>query len=194
MNFNPKSINPAVVWTLKILIALHPNMNLSEDLIIAWNLILGDLSRQELADALETFLKSDQSKFFPKPGQLYALARPQPDLEGEAALLTDKIYYCLESYGSDAYGTERAKERIGELGWVYIQNLGGWTKFTTTVGMVEMSELGGEKARTRKSLMGILERQKCGLPLVPAAEPALEDRAYGKLELVMRQMPKMENG
>lgn len=169
-------------------LAANYGKELTPALIAIWCRALQDLTAQELDDAVQRYVLSD-SPFFPTVGQIYALARPKPDTDGEASLITDKVYYALESFGTDRYGTDRAREHIGEVGWIYIQNVGGWEKFSTTVGRMDNDSIPTNRAQTRKSIAAILNRKTSGLPALPWSEPT--EVPLGLFQ--MREMPRMEN-
>ena len=46
-----------------------------------------------------------------------------------AILILERMFQAQSSFGTDKIAMERAKEKIGEIGWAYIQTCGGWHSF-----------------------------------------------------------------
>jgi len=131
---------------------------IDDNLIHIWCSVLKDLSPQELLMAVEVYCKDPENKFFPRVGQIYGLARPKPNFETEAQLLADRVYYAGCAYGADSEGIERARKKVGELGWKYIQNQGGFQKFIDLIN--EMGDPGTIKSQIRKSVIGLMEQNE----------------------------------
>lgn len=133
---------------------------LSDPLIEIWNRVLRDLSKAELEFAVDEYVRGG-SPFFPKPGQIYQLVRPNQKIENaeaDAQIIVEKIYSVQASVGTDAEGCAKARERIGEAGWEYIKLVGGWYVFwmrCQTEGVDSTI-----KSQTRKALLGLMNQQK----------------------------------
>ena len=140
---------------------------ITNDLMKIWNAVLQELTEEELAKGIKAYVLDPKHEFFPKPGQIYGLARPQGNKEEEAALIVDRIFFALSSYGKDSYGTRRAREKIGELGWLYIENQGGWDQFGSGVENDSVPTL---KSQARKSIMGLIQRKRSDMPMTPEQE------------------------
>lgn len=134
---------------------------MTEPLINIWATVLGDLSPEELSRASKEYLRGPNCAFFPKPGQIYQLARPDQS-EGEASLIADRIWAAC-SYGTDSVGTERAKTFIGELGWAVVENHGGWSSFNRSVTSIDQGPI--LKAQWRKSVSEMMLKKKRGEPI-----------------------------
>lgn len=134
---------------------------ISDELQKIWTNVLSDLTQDELDRAVKAYILDPKNVFFPKPGQIYGLAKPQGDKEEEAALIADRIFTCLRDHGSDSFGTNRARTRIGELGWNAIQNQGGWDAFIRSV--ISESDVSTLKSQMRKSIMGLIQRERSGI-------------------------------
>lgn len=153
---------------------------ITDDLMSIWQSVLKDLSQEELAKGVEAYVLDPSRDFFPKPGQIYALARPQGNKEEEAALITDRIFACLSSHGKDDYGTKRAREKIGELGWMYIEQTGGWSKFGLELDNGDVPTM---KSQARKSIMGLIQRKISDMSL-----PEQKPRSLKSLGIEMKQL------
>lgn len=140
---------------------------LSEVLVEIWSTALSQLTQAELRRGVEKYLLSN-SPSFPKPGQIYALARPEHDavvIEAEAQRIANLVFDCL-SYGDQTYGgnypssAERARTKMGEIGWQYIQACGGWSKFVQGFAYDgATADLATAKAQARKMIIGLLQNQ-----------------------------------
>jgi hypothetical protein len=129
---------------------------LSEEVLFIWYEVLKDLTEEEYRNALTLFLRSNE-EFFPKPGQIYQLARPKSDPKIEASLIADLIFAAVRKHGWDTVGIERAKREIGEIGWKYIKNCGGWETFVQSI--ISEDQVSTLKAQARMSLQGLIDKQ-----------------------------------
>lgn len=145
-----------ILLAMKALAEIFPQ-TLTDQLVHLWCRLLSDLSDEELARGVTAFIRDPESEFFPKPGQIYGFARPQGDKEEEAALVVDRIFYALGAYGKDSLGEKRAKDKIGELGWSYVVNRGGWNSFGNDI---KNDDLFTAKSQIRKSIMGFMQRER----------------------------------
>lgn len=159
------SINPNVVWLLKALNKIYPPVPLDEDTLTIWNMVLGELTRPEFEMALATYLRSN-SAFFPRPGQLFQLVRPDEDSQQEAQLMADKIWNTMCSKGDDKQAIEEAKQKLGEIGWAYVESCGGWYGLKKRFQFVT-GDPSSSIAQIRNSVQGILKRKKTGQILLP---------------------------
>ncbi len=146
---------------------------LTEGLIKIWDRVLSDVSEEELASAVERYLKGPDSNFFPKPGTIYSLAKAIPDLETEAAWISEMIFTSVRLYGGDPIGTERARIKIGSVGWAYVISKGGWETIRTSVKSDD--DIPIFQAQTRKALIGLIQRRNAGKDLIPKLDqPKIE--------------------
>jgi len=123
-----------------------------------WLSVLGELSDEELVTAVKAYCLDAESKFFPKPGQIYRLARPEFDTKEEAAVIADHIFAALRAYGADSVGTAKARQKIGEIGWNWIINCGGWSTFVCRG--IEEEQVPALQAQCRLAILGLLSKQK----------------------------------
>lgn len=128
---------------------------ISDPLIQIWNSVLGDLSPEEVAFGAKLYLRGPTCAFFPKPGQIYQLARPPVDYETEATLIVDEIFALTWCGANDG---DRAKKSLSERAWAYIEQRGGWYKFASEMqqGGINLDIL---KSQMRKGVMGMQQRQ-----------------------------------
>lgn len=156
-------MRPDIVTTLLGLGQIYEK-RITDELVQIWCNVLKEISPEELTTAVKAYVIDPKNVFMPKPGQIYGIARPQPDKEEEAALIVDRIFHALRSHGTDAYGTERAKDKIGEFGWNYILQVGGWHSFVGSVRSEDDVPI--IKSQIRKSLMGLIQRQRNDIQLL----------------------------
>jgi hypothetical protein len=130
----------------------------SKDGLSIWVSVLGDLSIDQLRMAVQFYAKDPElSRFFPQPGQLYGLANPKENKEEKASNVVDNIFQALRSYGTDKYNENRAKLKIGPIGWKWIEQQGGWQVWVPTVTSEEMVPT--LKSQARKSIMGLIQTE-----------------------------------
>ncbi len=134
---------------------------------------LMDLDLQELKQAVRLYRNDPKNKFFPLPSALKGMLRPSDDSQAREAV--SRIIYSLTHYG-DPYGhsedrTNRAKEYIGELGWLVVKRMGGW---------VHLSQAGEDdigpiaQAQWRELANSIQTRDRLGMvdqpPMLPSSQ------------------------
>jgi hypothetical protein len=134
------------------------DQNISDELVSIWSVVLGDLTDEELLKSVKAYCLDAESKYFPKPGQIYRLARPEMNTKEETAWISDQIFTSLRLYGTDAIGTERARHKIGEIGWAWIISCGGWASFVTSV--ISEEQVPTLKAQCRMALLGLMAKKK----------------------------------
>ena len=116
-----------------------------------------------------------RGKVFPSIADLVELVRPggttadaPVSAEAEAAEVADRIAAAIERDGYT--NTERARERIGELGWAVVEQCGGWAVVCRQVETYE--QLATYRAQWRRSALGLRERALKGRlgerPALPA--------------------------
>jgi hypothetical protein len=146
-----------------LMIQLHGLARIFDQVVDAqltaiWLTVLGELSDEELVAAVKLYCIDAESKFFPKPGQIYRLARPEFDTKEEAAIIADNIFAALRAYGTDSVGTERARLKIGEIGWNWIANSGGWDTFVNRG--IEEEQVPVLQSQCRLAILGFLFKRK----------------------------------
>jgi hypothetical protein len=141
-----------IVESLYALAALY-DYEVPEEIIPIWQAALSDLTIEELNLAIKLYVLSNQP-FFPKPGQLYSLIKNPFEVKTQASNIADSIFTSVRLYGSDKVGTARARLKIGDIGWQYILNNGGWELFIESVSSEEVVPT--MKAQARISIEGLI--------------------------------------
>lgn len=141
------------------------NQEITDALSDTWYELLGHLSREEFARAIKEYVLDPESKFFPKPGQIMGIARPKVQPEEESSLVVDLIFSAVQSYGADPIGEARAKKKIGEIGWQWVQIQGGWAKAIQSCP--DNDSIPIWRAQTRKSIMGLMAARGKDMRVVP---------------------------
>jgi hypothetical protein len=133
--------------------------SIPDELVQIWINTLNELSPGEIAFATKAYLLDPKlCQSFPKPGQIFSLARPTENKEEQAALIVDRIIYAARSYGKDEFNKNRAKIKIGPIGWQFIEHQGGWDNFLK--GLISEEDVLILKSQARKSIMGIMDQEK----------------------------------
>lgn len=120
-----------------------------------WCAVLFDVKPQDIRGASIQYLRGN-SPFFPKPGQILAIARPTASAEQEASLVADALITAAESYGFDPIGVAKAEEKVGKLGVEYLRRNGGFEKFVLSIGHVD--NITNVKAQLRRSITGLINQ------------------------------------
>ena len=94
---------------------------------------LSDLSFDAVETSINQWRRDPKCKGFPMPSDIRARILPNTESpEDVGRIIAAKI---LERTRLDGYtNADRAKERIGELGWLVVQRMGGWQKLCEDIG------------------------------------------------------------
>lgn len=157
---------------LKIKIGNGPDLT-NEVVASCWIEEIDDLSKEQFMVACKTAL--DRCEFFPSTAKFRQFVLPpEPTPEELAIDAADRIVTCLSTCGYT--NPTRAKEQIGELGWVFVEKSGGWSNLCLSV--VRTEDLPTLRAQWRRSIMAIYNQALRGdtsLPALPAARvPGLQ--------------------
>lgn len=126
---------------------------ISDNIIQYWNQVLNDISPVELTRAVKTYLTGPECKFFPQPGQIYALAKPD-DTKEEAVILAAKIIGAISKFGP--YRVTDVKEYLGELGWEVVTLRGGWQNLCE----LDYEQLPAAQAQLRELIKSVKTQNK----------------------------------
>jgi hypothetical protein len=129
------------------------NVRIEQDVLCLWELVLEELTDEEFLQGVKLYLKGS-NKFFPQPGEILQLVKPKFDSKNEASEIVDRIFTALSKYGFSKFDIERAKLEIGEIGWSYIQKLGGWSLWGQNITNDQVPIL---KSQMRNSLQHLLD-------------------------------------
>lgn len=127
---------------------------------------LMSLSPTELTQAIISYRRNPENKFFPLPGQLIGIIRPTITATDEANEVASAI---INAVGKDGHtNPERAKQRIGELAWEVVVRFGGWKHICESLnpqneGVFRAQIRGLAETVSKKALRGELD-QKPALP------------------------------
>jgi hypothetical protein len=136
-----------------------------------WFNVVCELSVKEFEWAVKEYMIRDKSRFMPLPGQIYSLARPEVDRDGEAQLLADRIFYTLGPCGEN--DSAIAKEKLNDVQWAYIQNIGGWSTFARDMQLTS-DDMAILKSQARRAILNLLVKNKAGKSLLLDDEPELK--------------------
>ena len=141
-----------ILESLYRLAALY-DYDVPDEIIPLWQSTLSELTIEELKLSIKLYVLSNQP-FFPRPGQLYSLIKKPIEVKTQASNIADSIFSSVRLYGSDKVGTARARLKIGDIGWQYILNNGGWVLFIESVSSEEVVPT--MKAQARISIEGLI--------------------------------------
>lgn len=139
-------------------------------LLELWQRMLSDFYEDEFHRAIKSYLIGRDGGFMPKPGQIYALARPEGDRESEASLMVEHMHLLLGTCGGDRDGVARAQSKLTEIGWAYVENMGGWSRFASEMQLIDEGDVLTAKSQARKAIMGLIDRKKSGKTLLLGKE------------------------
>lgn len=146
-----------IIWQQFLGLTKIYDQELTDDLVDIWATIFEGFSEEEFIQAIVKYCLDPGSKFFPKPGQIYSLARPESDPTSKAAVIADSIFTALARFGADAVGKQKARDLIGDIGWQWVERNGGWQAFSQS-GIVN-EQVPTLKAQCRMALIGLLLQQ-----------------------------------
>ena len=86
--------------------------------------VLQDLPFEDVDRAYDAYLKDPKNNFFPMPGTIRAMVRPEPDDNSLAQLAAAAVVEAVKRHGYSQPAD--AREMMGELAWTTVQRLGGW--------------------------------------------------------------------
>jgi len=92
---------------------------------------LSVLTPEELTAACKLYRQEFKNEKFPLPAKLIALARPVQSSEDVGREVSSAIFAALHADGHS--NPQRARGRMGELGWEIITRMGGWANFCAEV-------------------------------------------------------------
>lgn len=140
---------------------------LSTGAIILMSDALHDLDCQKVIAALTRYAADPTSRSFPLPGQIRHLVAPNPSDTENALEAVNRIIEGMAKYGWTQ--PDRAKQFIGDLGWLVVQREGGWQRVCETSNNDNLPTL---KAQWRELAKALTVRSKAGVlsdgPSLPA--------------------------
>lgn len=138
---------------------------------------LSCLSQEQLIQAIQTYRKNPDNKFFPMPGALISIITPLETELDIGRIVSGKIMTAISKFGS--YNASEAKGWMGEVAWEVVQFQGGWKS------LCELSSeaIKSEQPRWRDLAMSICKRSKLGkLDEAPALpRPNQEFKSIGEI-------------
>lgn len=113
---------------------------------------LKDLPSEEVIKAYQTYRRNPKNVRMPLPAQIRAIVQPEVDPDFAAREIADRIVGAVPKYGWP--NGKDARLYIGEVGWSYVQRLGGWSWICESMGSTINPD--SFKAQARESLKGHL--------------------------------------
>jgi hypothetical protein len=172
-------------------LAIFYNLRLNDTVIEIFMACLQELTSQEVKVGFEKYMKSADSKFFPRPGQIYELARPKLSARAQASLVADTIFALING-PYDATGTEKARQKIGEVGWIWVKQMGGWQVLCQSITC--FSQVPIMKAQCRDAIAALIENSNCGTSLIaPFAIESTQPRSLEDFGVKLNSIEKIEH-
>lgn len=138
------------------LFAMNYGGNLEDVPKALWEAVLHDLTDEEIKEGGIRYLRSG-NPFFPKPGQIYEIIRPQSNLEDEASVVVDKIF---SEIAKCDYNTERGCEKtlrsVDAIGQEFFRLNGG--VFAYIKSFKTGDSLSVAKGQARRTVEGLLRK------------------------------------
>lgn len=137
---------------------------LTPELIALYDRNLCASGYPKLVMALDYVIVNRKSRDpFPSIKEIRDLVAPESDPEVEAIEAAGRIVQAVTRVGP--YQTEKAREFIGELGWLVVQREGGWQ---TVCQILTDDNIGILKAQWRQMAKAQYARAKAGVVTAPA--------------------------
>jgi hypothetical protein len=138
-----------------IALATIAGKELTEIALNAFMKALSDLDQDAVIVALEGWLRT--GKGFPYPADIREKISPELTGDDDAQYVSNMI---INAVGKDGYtNQERAKGRIGELGWAVVEASGGWKHLCETLNQANETTV---KAQLRELCKTVYKRAKSG--------------------------------
>lgn len=118
---------------------------------------LNELNFEEAMNSLNKYCRDSKNRTFPTPGQLLAIAKPEASDIDNAAEVANRIIQAMSKYGWTQ--PEKAKQFIGEVGWLVVQREGGWGWICETTTEDKIPTL---KAQWRVLASSLVNRSRSG--------------------------------
>ena len=136
--------------------------NISDQVLKMYVYDTKDFTIDEMRKAFEIYRNSSESNFFPLPGSLKRMIRPEPNEEDESLELASIIFEAVKKFGY--INPTKAREFIGELGWSVLEGFGSWAHFCQ---LLSVENQGIIRAQIRDSAKAKLRRAKAGRTELP---------------------------
>jgi len=152
------------IKTQIVLLASFAGRDLNPMMIQGYMEAINDLDQNAVLAALRAWLKN--SKGFPHPSDIREVVAPEMSAEDDAQDVANLIVAAVGSCGHT--NPDRAREKIGELGWATVLRMGGWKHLCEVLtpdneGIFRAQIRDYAQTIIRKSIRGDLER----LPELP---------------------------
>lgn len=122
------------------------------------------LTVQELDQAIRLYFDNPQNEFFPQPiSKLVALIKNPIQDQDMANEVASKLCSALSKYGPDSW--ERARDYIGELGWLVASKLGGWSYLCQTLTNSEMQIFRAQARDLAKTQIALARANRLHTPI-----------------------------
>lgn len=158
---------------------LIPGYVLAKETIAMYEkLLVPKLGWDRLCELLELAMleRKGSDRGFPTPRDLLSLHEPQDDPESQAIVAANGI---VEAIAKDGHtNADRARARMGSLGWAVVQAEGGWWAVTAKV---KEDQIPTFRAQWTKLALSILKRGPAPRPALPQPRgtPAPELQSFG---------------
>ena len=148
-------------------------------------------SCEKYINAIDVYCSDEKNKFFPTPVQLRGYIQGELSKRATGNEVATRIQYAISKFGYP--NPKEAAEHIGELGWNYIQRLGGWEYLCQNFGVsIHTTTF---HAQCRGCIESMIETSHLGIFNQPIGIPA--PRSQGLLsskEIFQgKELPQLED-
>jgi hypothetical protein len=150
-------------------LAIIYGKDLGNEALLVYVCAILDLSLEDLKRSINLWLNHSGGPFFPTPGQLRSMLRPSDDQVAREVVA--RIVNALSRFGGGD-NSERAKEYIGELGWLVVKKNGGWEE-TCKTGYAQLQTA---QAHWREYAISLLAQDRSGTLDIPPALPSTQQK------------------
>ena len=120
-----------------------------------------EATSSQIIKAIKSYRDDQKNLTFPAPARLAAYLRPSISKESQASEITSRIIESITKFGYTSSGYHKAKEHIGNIGWIVVQRFGGWQPLCEDLGL--KIPLTTFQAQAREIIKAQLEIQNSGV-------------------------------
>jgi hypothetical protein len=160
---------------------------LTENQLLMYTQDVEKLSSDDLARAAQSWRNNPENTRCPRPAQLIDLLNPTVSEQGEAVEVANRIWEAIGKFGWP--NPVKAKEFIGELGWIVVERYGGWKSICLESNDAEPGIM---KAQMRETAKSVAERARAGVLHTPPALPKPDQEIKSIGEIVKKVLEHKE--
>jgi hypothetical protein len=181
-------MNTSIEKHFWVLVSNYYNQNLTINQLNAYSDDVKGIHPKLLKHAFELYRRDPANQFMPRPNQILKYINKESSPESAANEVVGRINYAISRFGYPS--PEKAKEYIGELGWLLVERDGGWEEVCRNS---DLKTKGIRDAQLRDRALAIIERSSLGILNAPPRLPSI-NKMLSMKELLNENIIAIEGG